>query len=224
VLNDVDNCLFVSNLGQAMTIPAIGNGVSIPLDDTTVPWYNASWNRGDACNGDLDNDGLLNASDLDPSGDITYDDNNNGIPCFGPDIDPAVPLDDGPSWDADCNGVLDGMEASCPLAVSPLGDADGDGLLNTWEVCKWGTNPNIVDSDSDGAGDCFEVLDSNGNGTFDFGADVLNMARAALLPAGTSAGKFGRDGIFDLNGVGGIGFGDDVLPAAKMAFGILVCQ
>jgi hypothetical protein len=75
-----------------------------------------------------------------------------------------------------------------------------------------------VDSDTDGKGDCVEALDSNGNGTFDFGGDVLNMARAALLPAGTGAGQFGRDGIFDLNGNGSIGFGDDVLTAARMAF------
>jgi hypothetical protein len=221
-----DNCPTVYNPDQTNTpIGPIGNGASIPGDDLTNPFEDTV---GDACDDDLDNDGILNASDPDPAPghpiDITYDDNGNGIPCFGPDIDPAVPLDDGPSWDADCNGVLDGVEAICPLAVNPNLDNDGDGLRNTWEVCKWGTNPNIVDSDSDGTGDCQEALDSNGNGTFDFGADVLNMARAALLPAGTTAGKFGRDGVFDLNGNGIIDFGSDTLTAARMAFAILPCQ
>jgi subtilisin-like proprotein convertase family protein len=229
VPDSTDNCPSVYNPGQENSdsgpppsgTGAIGNGASILGDDITIANGDA---LGDACDPDMDNDGIPNASDSDPGGDITYDDNNNGIPCFAPDIDPAVPADTGPSWDADCNGVLDGVEAICPLAVNPTGDTDGDGLKNTWEVCKWGTNPNIVDSDSDGAGDCQEALDSNGNGTFDFGGDVLNMAKAALLPAGTGAGKFGRDGDFDLNGVGGIGFGDDVLNAARMAFGLLPCQ
>jgi hypothetical protein len=189
----------------------IGNGASITTPDTTVPWQGSALD----CSLDGDNDGLPNVTDPNPGGDITYDDNGNGIPCFPPTIDP---LDNGPSWDTNCNGKLDGKEAICPLTVNPNGDDDADGLKNTWEVCKWGTNPNIVDSDNDGMGDCKEALDSNGNGTFDFGGDVLNMARAALLPAGTGAGKFGRDGVFDLNGNGSIGFGDDVLTAARMAF------
>jgi hypothetical protein len=200
---------------------AMGNGPSISGNDTTLA--NSKGGR----TADTDKDGLLNYQDPDPANgdpanmDITYDDNGNGIPCFGPDIDEAIPLDDGPSWDANCDGVLDGWVGSCGSASA---DADGDGLKDAWENCKWGTDPKIVDSDNDGTGDCQEALDSNGNGAFDFGGDVLNMARAALLPAGTGAGKFGRDGVFDLNGVGGIGFGDDVLNAARMAFGIWPCQ
>jgi hypothetical protein len=221
-----DNCPNVSNPGQENSdsgpppsgTGAIGNGVSIAGDDITVASGDA---LGDACDPDNDNDGIPNATDPHPGGDITYDTNGNGIPCFPPTVDGA---DHGPSWDWNCNGMLDGKESACPLAVNPNGDDDGDGLLNTWEVCKWGTNPNIVDSDGDGIGDCKEALDSNGNGSFDFGGDVLNMARAALLPAGTGAGQFGRDGDFDLNGNGSIAFGDDVLTAARMAFHILPCQ
>jgi hypothetical protein len=220
VPDSVDNCPTVPNPGQENTdsgpppsgTGAIGNGVSIAGNDATVPNGDSI---GDACDPDLDNDGIPNASDSDPGGDITYDDNGNGIPCFPPTIDPA---DHGPSWDTNCNGKLDGVEGSCPLTTNPNGDDDGDGLLNTWEVCKWGTDPTKVDTDGDGKGDCQEVLDTNGNGIFDYGGDVLNMARAALLPAGVGPGKFGRDGDFDLNGNGSIGFGDDVLTAARMAF------
>jgi parallel beta-helix repeat protein len=221
-----DNCPLVPNPGQENTdsgpppsgTGAIGNGKGIAGDDATIPNGDS---LGDACDDDRDNDGIPNASDPDPGGDITYDDNGNGVPCFQPTIDPA---DDGPSWESNCNGVRDGVEGSCPLAVNPNGDDDGDGLLNTWEVCKWGTNPSVIDTDADGKGDCVEALDTNGDGNFGFGDDVLNMARAALLPAGTGPGQFGRDGDFDLNGNGSIGFGDDVLTAARMAFKILTCK
>jgi hypothetical protein len=201
----------------------IGNGAGITEADMSVPWQGSAL----SCSLDGDNDGIPNVSDPDPGGDITYDDNGNGFPCFASGAgNPADPADDGPSWDANCNGELDGLEASCPLATNPEGDDDGDGLLNTWEVCKWGTNPNVVDSDSDGKGDCKEAADTNGDGIVDFGKDALNSARANLLPAGIVAGKFGRDGDFDLNGnnVVGADFGTDTLTVARMSFGYLTCK
>ncbi|MCJ7491579.1 MAG: thrombospondin type 3 repeat-containing protein, partial [Dehalococcoidia bacterium] len=212
-----DNCVTIYNPGQENADNQIGNGTGIPGHDGTVP-NSAGDLEGDACetDGDIDNDGILDGSDADPGGDVTYDDNGNGIPCFGPDIDPAVPLDDGPSWDADCNGVLDGMEASCPLAVNPNLDADGDGLLNTWEVCKWGTDPAVRDSDGDGLEDDVEAMDVTGDGVANC-RDTILISAAALLPAGTGPGQFGRDGDFDLNGVGGIGVGDDAMTAVRRA-------
>jgi alpha-tubulin suppressor-like RCC1 family protein len=220
-----DNCRFVANPGQENADYQIGNGTGIPGDDATVP-NSAGDDVGDACDSpDADNDGLPNASDSDPGGDITYDDNNNGNPCVPLGTDGA---DDGPSWDSNCNGIRDGMEGSCPLAVNPNGDDDGDGLLNTWEVCKWGTDPTKVDSDGDTLGDCVEAVDTNGNGIIlgDFGADALNSARATLLPAGTGPGQFGKDGDFDLNGNNVIAgdFGADTLTVAKMTLGILPCK
>ena len=219
-----DNCPSTYNPGQENfdadgppwgNGPGIGNGRSIAGNDASVP-NGDGW--GDACDPDDYNDGLADGSDYYyPGGDVTYDDNNNGVPCFGPDVDP---LDNGPSWDWNCNGKRDGVEASCPLAWNPTGDDDGDGLKNTWEVCKWGTDPGRPDSDGDTLGDCTEAADTDGNGAVDYGVDALNAARAALL----SPAAFGKDGDFDLNGVGGIGFGDDVLTAARMAFGILPCE
>jgi len=223
-----DNCPLVSNPGQENSdsgpppsgAGAIGNGTGIAGDDVTVPNGDPF---GDACDDDLDNDGIANASDLDPGGDITYDDNNNGNPCVPLGTDAA---DGGPSWDSNCNGVRDGVEGSCPLTVNPEGDDDGDGLLNTWEVCKWGTDPDVVDSDGDGLGDCVEAASTDGNSTVDFGGDGLNSARATLLPAGTGAGKFGKDGDFDLNGNNVLAgdFGADTLTVVKMAFKISVCK
>jgi len=218
---------------------AIGNGRSVNApyaDDTTVPNSKGGWTAIGAGQpggrtADTDKDGLLNYLDPDPAGglptnmDITYDDNANGVPCFPPYIDW---WDDGPSWDANCNSRLDGKEAICPLAVNPNGDDDGDGLKNTWEVCKWGTDPNIVDSDSDGIGDCQEAADVDGSGTVAFGGDVLAYAEAALLPAGlgppAQPGTFGKDGDFDINGDGIVDFVSDAIPVAKIAFGINPCK
>ena len=224
VPDSVDNCPLVPNPDQnnsdsgprSSGSGAIGNGASIAGDDRTVPNGDS---LGDACDPDLDNDGIPNASDPDPGGDITYDDNGNGDPCVPLGTDAA---DDGPSWDSNCNGVLDGVEGSCPLAVNPKGDDDGDGLLNTWEVCKWGTDPTKVDTDGDVKGDCIEAADNDGNGLVDFGGDAINNAKSTLLPAGIVAGKFGRDGDFDINGNNVLGgdFGGDSITVAKMAFKI----
>jgi len=222
VLDEPDNCPIAVNPGQENADSQIGNGTGIPGDDATVP-NSAGDLEGDACetDGDIDNDGIADASDPDPGGDITYDDNNNGNPCVPLGTDAA---DDGPSWDADCNGKLDGMEGSCPLAVNPYGDDDGDGLLNTWEVCKWGTNPNVIDSDGDTIGDCVEAVDTNGNGIIlgDFGADALNSARATLL----SPTAFGKDGDFDLNGNNVLAgdYGADTLETARFTLGVKVCN
>ena len=209
-----DNCPLVANPGQENTdsgpppsgTGGIGNGKGIAGDDATIPNGDS---LGDACDDDLDNDGIPNASDPDPGGDITYDDNNNGIVC------PTDPADDGPSWDSNCNGVLDGKEAICPLAVNANGDDDWDGLLNTWEVCKWGTNPNVIDSDGDTLGDCKEAADVDGNGVVSFTGDVIYYAKAALLPPAT----FGQDGDFDIDGNNTLNFTGDVIQEAK--FGLI---
>jgi hypothetical protein len=192
----------------------IGNGTGVTLADTSVP--NASGGR----TADTDMDGLLNYLDADPGGDITYDDNNDGAM-----MSTGTPDDDGPSWDVNADGILDGWLISCGSATL---DADGDGLKDAWENCKWGTNPSIVDSDNDGIGDCTEAVDTNGNNIIlgDFGGDGLNSARATLLPAGVGTGKFGKDGDFDLNGnmlVAG-DFGADTLTTARMTLGIWTCK
>jgi hypothetical protein len=168
---------------------------------------------------------------------VTSDDNHDGDPAPAMGTDAS---DNGPSWDTDGDGALDGVE--CTLGHNPrdrtdrpstaecggTGDTDGDGLLNAWETCKWGTDPNVVDSDGDTRGDCTEAVDTNGNGIIlgDFSADALNSARAAVLPAGTGPGHFGKTMDFDLNGNGLIlgDFGADTLTTAKMTLGLLTCK
>ena len=248
VVGSVDNCPLLPNPNQRNSDNVIGNGATLAQQgkvDVTVP--NAD-SLGDACDDDMDNDGIPNDSDPHPGGDITYDDNNNGNPCQNMGTDAA---DNGPSWDWNCNGVLDGREviggpcATGKLLTNPDGDDDNDGLLNTWEVCKWGTyaypstsplcpaavgcapvGANPQDTDGDGIKDCKEAVDTDGNGVVDFGGDALNSARATLLPAGIGAGKFGKDGDFDLNGNGVLlgDYGKDTLTTAKMALHVLPCQ
>jgi len=84
----------------------------------------------------------------------------------------------------------------------------------------------MVDSNLDGRGDCTEAVDTNGIVLGDFGADALNSARATLLPAGTGAGQFGKDGDFDLNGNSVVAgdFGADTLTTAKFTLGKLTCK
>jgi hypothetical protein len=229
VPNALDNCDFTANPGQENIDAAIGNGPSVSGEDRTVP-NGVPWEvEGDACetDGDSDNDGLLDVSDPDPGGDITYDDNNNGIPavaCLGG----ADPADDGPSWDTDCDGGRDGHVMLPDLGL----DTDGDGLPDHVEVNKWGTCPDLTaivglldcstvtdsqDTDGDGMGDCQEVYDTDGNGAALFPSDGLNAVKVALLPAGLGAGFFGKDGAFDFNGDDALLFPTDGLNGVKAA-------
>lgn len=209
-----DNCRTVSNPGQENADNQIGNGIGIPGHDGTVP-SSAGDAVGDACDApDADNDGIPNVSDPDPGGDITYDDNGNGSMC------PTDAADDGPSWDSNCNGKIDGSESVCPLAVNPNGDDDGDGLRNTWEVCKWGSSATVIDSDADTLGDCTEAADVDGNGAVTFTGDAIAYARAAQLPPAA----FGRDGDFDIDGNGTINFTGDAIQEAKFAQIAQLCK
>jgi hypothetical protein len=228
VLNDVDNCLFV-NAAQTNTNPEIGNGKGIGGNDKTVPWSVRDDKRGDACDGDWDNDSILNAADTDKGGaalDLTYDDG----PAVGGDGTWKGTGDDGPSWDilplsggnpGVGNAKLDGVDAVCSGSFPdmPAGwagaDADGDGLQNKWELCKWASSPNSLDSDGDAKGDCVEAADVDGNKTLDFTGDVMYYAQAILL----APAAFGYDGDFDIDGNGTLDFTGDVMWEAQ--FGLI---
>ncbi|MEK7581487.1 MAG: thrombospondin type 3 repeat-containing protein [Patescibacteria group bacterium] len=251
VLNDIDadgvsdvsdNCPAVANgLAQA-GIPGVGNqtnsdsvmgnGPKIPGDDLTRP---NSDNQGDACDTDDDNDGLLDVNDgsilsacgafdgqaaghADPTrGDITSSDGN------------------GPSWDTDNDGVVDGIECTVgtnprtaaaadrfacnnyvqnTLGIAINGDADNDGLLNSWEVCHWNTSPTNANSDGDVLGDCKEVMDINGNSIVDSG-DATLVKRAYF-------GIDVPDWNMDINGNGIVNVSDGTLILQKV-FGVYPC-
>ena len=245
-----DNCPFDANANQANTDsgppPPSGNTgridndqtVNTPLaDDGTVPNGDGT---GDTCDADKDNDGLLDSQDTEPlgatgvcaafsgssdghgspsGGDITDDDNGNGNPSGLVGSDAA---DNGPSWDTDSDGVLDGVE--CVLGTNPRDrslkpsaaacggatDVDQDGLPASAEYCKWGTSDTVLDSDGDGKSDCVEANDTTGDGVQNFPGDALDHAKAAN-------GVIPKTLDYDLNGDGIVNFPGDGILSAKMA-------
>ena len=233
----IDNCAGAPNAGQQNSDAEIDNGPGVAAPDGSIPNTVADAD-GDACetDGDADNDGLPDAQDTEPltgagicgtltssdghsnpaGGDITNDDDGDGSPA------PVDTADNGPSWDTDNDGALDGAEcqlgtnprsaASKPLmaACGGAADVDNDGLPASAERCKWGTLDTSGDSDGDGKKDCVEANDTNGDGVQNFPGDTLNSARAA-------AGVIGRTLDFDLNGDGVVTFPGDTILSAKMA-------
>ncbi|MEX0751070.1 MAG: plastocyanin/azurin family copper-binding protein [Dehalococcoidia bacterium] len=232
-----DNCPLVVNTGQQNADNRLDNGPNLHGDDLTVP--NAlSDSEGDACetDGDIDNDGLPDADEsplancgafdaivaAHPSpggGDVTNDDDGDG--------DPALPMgtdagDNGPSWDTDNDGVMDGYECgqganprdrlSKPVALPDDHlDSDGDGLPNGWERRGWGTSISSTDSDGDGLGDCREAVDVDGNGAVNSTGDFQSVARAVFSSAGaTQAFDIDRNGTLNSTG--------DVIEFARRVF------
>jgi hypothetical protein len=140
--------------------------------------------------------------------------------------------DNGPSWDTDNDGALDGAE--CARSHNPrlrtntpstadcggTGDTDTDGLLNAWENCGWGTSATLLDSDGDGKSDCKEVADVDGNGLVDFVGDTMYYAQAVLLPPAS----FGETMDFDIDKNGAVDFVGDVMQEAQFALITGMCK
>jgi len=131
--------------------------------------------------GDLDGDGILNFRDLDVDGDGRSDAeegdgdvDEDGTPNW---LDPDD--SDGPSADADADGLTNAEEAALGTNAY-LADTDGDGLDDGVEVLDLGTDPLSVDTDGDGMDDGTEVNvgadpldeDTDGDGILD-GPDGL---------------------------------------------------
>jgi hypothetical protein len=235
VLNLQDNCPTVFNPDQKNTpIGPVDNGPGVVGNDVTIP---SEDNLGDVCDNDTDNDGQPDLAELagsvygptDPGWpvfDKTYDDNGNGdpVPPLGTDL-----TDDGPSWDTDGDGVLDGGEialgsnpndrSSRPstAACGGPGDNEGDGLSNAAETCGWGTDPNLVDSDADGLSDCLEVGDIDGNSVVNYTGDTLTVARAAQVFSPPT-----KSGVMDTDKNGVVNF-SDALWVAKVALVPGIC-
>lgn len=210
------------------------------VDDYTLPGGDG---LGDACDPDLDNDGLSNTDEFSATacdvfdlsgtthprpagGDNTNDDNHNGNPVAPMGTDSA---DNGASWDTDGDGRLDGYECahnanprdrlSLPTALADdLDDDDGDGLKNGWERRGWGTNPNVVDSDGDGLGDCKEALDLDGNGTVNSSGDMIRMSNVIFKP-----NEAGKTMDYDLDKNGQVNSSGDLIIMAQRVFQGYVC-
>lgn len=149
----LDNCPTVYNPDQAngdrnfIDLAPWGK----PFNDLTRPM---SDNLGDACDPDMDNDGLTNdaESQIQPGGAM-----HAACPAASAATDPGTA-------DSDGDLVLDGAE--CALGTdpanaasvpprAPAGDTDRDGLTDAFERAI-GTDPARSDSDGDGVGDGVE--------------------------------------------------------------------
>ena len=223
--------------GRTGDIGVVDNGPDIVGDDGTIPNGDS---LGDACDPDHDYDGSPDISDTEPQAgscgaftgtgdananpaglpfwDYSNDDNHNrsAAPPMGTDG-----ADNGPSWDTDNDGLLDGVE--CQLGTNPRDrasrpavtqcganvDADNDGLTAAIEGCKWGTSDTLADSDGDGLTDCIEANDTNGDGVQNFPSDTINSAKAAN-------NIIGKTMDFDLNGDGVVNFPGDTILSAEL--------
>jgi hypothetical protein len=200
-----DNCPLVYNPSQANGDgEPWGAGVALdgthPIADTI----------GDACDDDLDNDGLTNdeeaALGTDP---LHFDTDRDGWPDGVETACGSDPLNKSArpaGIDTDRDGVPDACEliiGSSPFHV----DTDFDGLNDILEV-RWGTDPRHWDSDGDGISDVCEVasvnLDSYVN-TIDLmliarsistestpQTDVNRDSAANYIDLATAAGRFGK--------------------------------
>jgi hypothetical protein len=223
-----DNCGTVPNASQTNSdtgpppppnnTGGLGNGPSIVGDDTTVPNGDA---LGDACDPDADNDGIPDHDELllSACGAFSGAPANHPFPIGG---DNAYADGDGPSWDTDGDSVRDGIE--CDLGFNPRDagskpsveqcggntDTDLDGLTDAWERCKWGTNPTVTDSDGDGLGDCTEVMDVNGNGSFN-ASDATQVLQHFFGIVVNGSPFVGDLASMDVNGNGQINAADATL-------------
>ena len=228
VIDAADNCATVPNADQANSD---ANFIDLHVygklfDDTTVV---NSDNEGDACDFDIDNDGIPNDVEavvgvVSPPG---YCPSATGTtnPLLS-DTDDDMVLDS-----AECVMGTNPVSAASKPPAAPTGDTDHDGLTDAFEAFI-GTNPALVDTDSDILLDGVEykgyssnplVLDTDLDGCSDgreaasVNADVkvnsLDMVAVASHFGPRTSGKYIKD--FDVNRDGNIN-SIDMLIQAKL--------
>ena len=204
-----DNCPTVYNPDQKNV-----NGETLFLpkpfpsfNDKTNP---SADNEGDACDPDIDGDGVLNTTETsmglspyiwDTDGDRTND--GTEILCGSDPLSAASNLS---GVDTDHDGLPDACEAI--YGTDPNNsDTDGDGLNDGPEVRYWMSNPLVKDTDADGCSDAREVATVDGN-------RVVNSADLAIVA--NSFGKLSPEfRPYDTNGDGFINAGDLAFIASK---------
>ena len=169
---------------------------------------------GDACDPDMDNDGVLNENDaypydasetLDTDSDGTgnnadTDDDGDGVP----DTDDAFPLDATEQEDADTDGIGDNADPdddndgvsddqdAFPLDASETTDSDSDGVGDNSDAFPEDPSE-TTDTDQDGVGDNADVYPSDPDEQADDDGDSIGD-NADNCPAMANAGQADLDG------------------------------
>lgn len=161
--NPQDNCVSVYNPGQENTN---GEPMLLPkptpvYDDATNPAADAD---GDACDNDIDGDGVANGMETsmflsplvwDTDGDRTND--GTEVACGSSPISPISNLT---GTDSDNDQLPDSCEAV--YGSNPaLADTDGDGVIDGIEVRYWMSSPLSVNTDGDDCTDGREMASVN---------------------------------------------------------------
>lgn len=211
VLNASDNCPSIANPGQENR-----NAEVIPLP-SPLP-YNDATNAhssplGDACNPDVDGDGLTNVQEIAIGTDPLNPDTDGDRQGDGAEIrcgsDPLSALSKVSGKDTDRDLIPDACEAI--IGTNPnLVDTDGDGLGDGAEFFRLGTNPLVADTDGDGCVDGDEAATING----DRNVNVLDLAAVAGHLATAGEPLYVRD--FDMNGDGDTNSLDLMLMATRL--------
>lgn len=213
VLYPDDNCPLVANADQTNTdsAPLVTPGVA-PVDTSIANGDGL----GDACDGDIDNDGLLNYQEIEigesvppPSGPFCHyayypggtnpqavDTDGDAVTDYAEcqlDTDPtnAASKPGGASPDADGDGLSDSFEAT--LGSDPnLPDTDGDGITDGVEFKGYNTSLTEPDTDHDGCSDGAEITSVDANPGVN-SLDLLTVARQ-FLKTGKPALDINKDG------------------------------
>lgn len=181
VLDTTDNCPSVSNPGQQNSNSEIIDlPPSIPYDDVTNP---ASSPLGDACNPDVDGDGLTIAEEASAGTSPTDRDSDDDLAIDGAEVacgsDPLNVQSLPSGTDADNDMLPDACESI--IGTNPGdNDSDGDGVVDGSEFLRIGTDPLDSNSDGDGCDDGRELGSVNG----DLLVNVIDLNQIAIR-AGT---------------------------------------
>ncbi len=213
IVNDDDNCPSVANVDQTNTDVdletarlANPDGAISACGVRVIPEEVVLDELGDACDDDLDGDGVPNDSDncVSTPNALQLDFNDDGIgDACQDDTDEDLVPDAYDNCPEVCNAPLELGQPQADIDGDLLGDPcdpdrDGDGLTNDDEINLHGTNPNNDDTDSGGVPDGEEL--ARGSNPLDPGDDpgafqvqggrLFCQSTIAQRPSGGSAGGF----------------------------------